>query len=220
MMVSEPPEAARPFLRVPDLRTPSTGFLLRRVAAARAAGEVETAAGNWETCVIRATARVRAVVGAYRTSRGDPIPPADRDFVVNDALARACRRMIHTLEKLNETSFLAAMAGCAENACHDHIRRIGAVQRGLAHSLDDPDRPETLAVAERRAQDDEAVFEAAHRIASALERMANGARRRAVELREEGYEYDEIAAALEVSVGNAYQLVSRGKRDLRDLMEP
>ena len=50
--------------------------------------------------------------------------------------------------------------------------------------------------------------------------MANSARRRAVELREEGYEYDEIAATLEVSVGNAYQLVSRGKRDLRELMEP
>ncbi len=199
---------------------PSTDYLLRRVAAARAAGDVESVRGDWETCVIRATARVRTVVAVYRTSRGDRIGADDRDIVVNDALERACRRMIHTLDKLNETSFMAAMAGCAENACHDHIRRIGAVQRGLGHSLDDPDRPEPLREALERAEDDEAAFEAAHRVASALERMENDARRRAVELREEGYEYSEIAGTLGVSVGNAYQLVSRGKRDLRDLMEP
>lgn len=198
----------------------STDFLLRRVAAARAAGDVEAARGDWETCVIRATARVRIVVAAYRTTFGDPIPANDRDIVVNDAMERACRRMINTFEKFNETSFMAGMAGCAENACHDHIRRIGAVQRGLAGSLDDPDRPEPLAAALARAEDDERAFEAAHRVASALERMENGARRRAVELREEGYEYSEIADTMSVSVANAYQLVSRGKRDLRDLMEP
>jgi RNA polymerase sigma factor (sigma-70 family) len=162
---------------------------------------------------------VRAVVSAYRTTHGDPIPRDDREAVVNDALERACRRMIHTLEALNETSFLAAMAGCAENACRDQIRRIGQVERGTAHSLDDPDRPEPVREAERRRLDDEAAFEAAHRIATALERMANHARRRAVELREQGYEYEEIAAALDVSRDNAYQLVSRGKRDLRELME-
>jgi len=202
------------------MRTVSTDFLLNRVAAARAAGDVGAAREEWETCVIRATARVRIVVAAFRTGSGDRIPPDDREIVVNDALERACRRMIHTLEKLNETSFMAAMAGCAENACRDHFRRIGQVERGLAHSLDDPDRPEPLREAQLRAEDDAAAFEAAHRIASALERMDNAARRRAVELREEGYEYEEIAATLEVSVGNAYQLVSRGKRDLRELMEP
>ena len=203
-----------------DLRRPSIDFLLRRVAAARARGDVEAARPEWEACVVRATARVRAVVASYRTANGDPIPRDDREVVVNDALERACRRMVHTLEKLNEVSFLAAMAGCATNACHDHIRRLGAVERHHAHSLDDPDRPEPLREAEQRAADDEAAFEAAHRVASALERMDNGARRRAVELHEEGYPYSEIADALAVSVTNAYQLVSRGKRDLRDLMEP
>lgn len=199
---------------------PSTNYLLSRVATARAAEDVETARDDWETCVIRATARVRMAVAAYRTVNGDAVPAADRDIVVNDALARACRRMIHTLDKLNETSFMAAMAGCAENACKDHFRSLGSVQKGLGHSLDDPDRSEPIEEALRRAEDDEAAFEAAHRVASALERMENQARRRAVELREEGYEYSEIADALAVSVANAYQLVSRGKRDLRDLMEP
>lgn len=203
-----------------DLRAPSIDFLLRRVAAARARGDVESARPEWEACVIRAAVRVRTAVASYRTSNGDPIPRDDRPIVVNDALERACRRMIHTLEKHNEVSFLAAMAGCAENACHDHIRRLGAVQRGLAHSLDDPDRPEPVGEAERRAADDEAAFEAAHRVASALQRMDNDKRRRAVEMHEEGYEYPEIADTLAVSVTNAYQLVSRGKRDLRDLMEP
>jgi RNA polymerase sigma factor (sigma-70 family) len=200
-------------------RTPSIDFLLREVARARAAGDVERARPQWEACVFRATARVRRVVAAYRTVNGDPIPLHDREWVVNDALERACRRMIHTLDSLTEPSFLAAMAGCAENACRDQIRRIGQVERGTAHSLDDPDRPEPVREAERRRLDDEAAFEAAHRVASALERMASSARRRAVELREQGYEYDEIAGALDVSVDNAYQLVSRGKRDLRELME-
>ena len=198
---------------------PSLDFLLREVARARAAGDVERARPAWEACVIRATPRVRAVVAAYRTVNGDPVPRDDREAVVNDALERACRRMIHTLEKLNETSFLAAMAGCAENACKDQIRRMGQVERGTAHSLDDPDRPEPVAEAQRRALDDEAAFEAAHRIATALERMDNHARRRAVELREQGYEYEEIAATLDVSRDNAYQLVSRGRRDLRELLE-
>jgi RNA polymerase sigma factor (sigma-70 family) len=200
-------------------REPSIDFLLREVARARATGDVERARPAWEACVFRATARVRAVVSAYRTTRGDPIPRDDREAVVNDALERACRRMIHTLDALNETSFLAAMAGCAENACRDQIRRVGQVERGTAHSLDDPDRPEPVREAERRRLDDEAAFEAAHRVATALERMENHDRRRAVELREQGYEYEEIAAALDVSRTNAYQLVSRGKRDLRELME-
>lgn len=205
---------------VSDLRAPSTDFLLRRVAAARTAGDVEAARAEWVDCVVRATARVRAVVAAYRAPHGDRIPPEDREVVVNDALERACRRMIHTLDKLTEISFMAAMAGCAENACKDYIRATGAVRKRLAHSLDDATRPEPLREAHQRAADDEAAFEAAQRVASALERMDNRTRRRAVELREEGYEYAEIAGALAVSVPNAHQLVSRGKRDLRDLMEP
>jgi RNA polymerase sigma factor (sigma-70 family) len=218
-MVSEPPGEARPCAQVGDLRQPSIDFLLREVRRARADGDAERARPQWEACVIRATARVRAVVASYRTINGDPIPRDDREWVVNDALERACRRMIHTLDSLTEPSFLAAMAGCAENACRDQIRRIGQVERGIAHSLDDPDRPEPVAAAEQRRTDDEAAFEAAHRVATALERMASASRRRAVELREQGYEYDEIADALDVSVDNAYQLVSRGKRDLRELME-
>src|SRR4051812_47064532 len=109
--LSEPPGGARPCPRMAD--RPSTDFLLREVARARAAGDVERARPAWEACVFRATARVRTVVGAYRTINGDPIPREDREAAVNDALERACRRMIHTLDKLNETSFMAAMAGCA-----------------------------------------------------------------------------------------------------------
>ena len=126
-----------------EKRDVSIDYLLRRVAQARAAGDVEQARPEWEACVIRATVRVRAVVASYRTVNGDPIPRADRDDVVIDALDRAVRRMIHTLEKLNERSFMAAMGSCAENACKDHFRRLGSYERGLHGSLDDPGREGT-----------------------------------------------------------------------------
>lgn len=200
--------------------TPSTDFLLDRVARARAAGDFDAARPEWEQCVQRATDRVRTVVRAFRTGNGDPIPASERELVVNAALERAFFKMGGTLERFNETSFMAAMAKCAEFECHDQIRRMGRHAKRAAHSLDDPDRAEPVAEAERRAADDEAAFEAAHRIATAMERMSNAKRRRAVELHTDGHEYEEIAAALGVTVANAYQLVSRGKRDLRNLMEP
>ena len=63
------------------------------------------------------------------------------------------------------------------------------------------------------------AFEAADRLDRGLARMRNGNRRKAVEMRRLGYENEEIADALGVSVDNAYQLVCRGLKDLRGLME-
>lgn len=203
-------------------------FLLREVARAKAAGDVERARPAWEDCVFRATARVRVVVGVFRTVNGDKIPVDDRDIVVNDALDRACRRMIHTLDKLNKRSFGAAMGSCAENACKDHIRQIGAYERGLKGSLQDPAFEEGDAgryaealyhEAELRRIDDEAAIEAADRLDRGLAAMGNENRRQAVQMKRDGHGADEIAAELGVTTVNAYQLVSRGLRDLHGLME-
>ena len=201
-----------------EFRTLDLDALLRRVALARRAGDVERARPEWEACVMRAAPRVRAVVGAHRTVNGDRVALHDRDAVVWDALERACRRMIHTLDQLDGRSFTAAMATCAENACKDHFRRLGAVERGLAGSLDDESSGLVRAAAER-AEDDEAAFEARARIEAALPLITSENRRRAIELRERGHAYAEIATTLGVSVENAHQLYCRGLRDLRELIE-
>ena len=210
-------------------RDVSIDFLLRQVARARAAGNVEPARPAWEACVFRATARVRRVVGAYRTVQGDAIPAHDREVVVNDALDRACRRMIKTLDKFNERSFMAAMAGCAENACKDYIRKLGAYEKGLHGSFDDAAYEgggggryddALYREAELRDIDDEQAFDSADRLERALGQMRSANQRRAVQMRRLGCENEEIAETLGVTVDNAYQLVSRGLRDLRGLMEP
>lgn len=211
-----------------DSRQVSTDYLLRRVARARAAGDVGPARPEWEICVVRATARVRAVVGAYRAPGGDRIPLADRDAVVYAALERAIRRMINTLDKFNERSFSAAMARCAERACQDYIRSVGAYERGLGGSLDEPAFEDATGgrydqvvarLSAEQARADEDTRGAAERLEDALGRMSNPRRREAVELRCDGHATEEIADRLGVSVDNAYQLVSRGLRDLRGLMQ-
>ena len=215
-------EAATGSVPMPDLRTLPTETLLRRVAVARRRGDVLAARAEWEACCMRAVARVRTVVAVYRTVHGDRVALADRDSVVWEAIERACRRMIHTLDQLDERSFGAAMATCAENACKDHFRRLGAAQRHQAGSLDADDfafSPDLARAAEAQAEEDERAFAARVRVEAALPQLKNVNRRRAVELRERGLEYEEIAKVLGVSRDNAYQLYSRGLRDLRKLME-
>ena len=212
-----------------EFRTRSIDSLLKDVAKARRAGDVERARPQWEACVIRASARVEAAVKGFRTVSGDRVAAHDRADVVNDALERACRRMIHTLDKLNELSFRAAMAACAENACRDHFRRIGAYERGLAGSLDAPAYHEgdggryddqIRRDAEVQRHDDDAAFEAADRLDRAMRDLPPSNKLRALEMRRFGLEYDEIASELGTSRDNAYQLVCRAIKDLRKLMEP
>jgi RNA polymerase sigma factor (sigma-70 family) len=225
--MSSPPRD--PDLTLSELRKRSIDSLLKDVATARRAGDVERARPQWEACVIRATARVETAVKGFRTLHGDRVATHDRDDVVNDALERACRRMIHTLDKLNELSFRAAMAACAENACRDHFRRLGSYQKGLAGSLDAPAYDEGDAgryddalhrAAERRQDNDDAAFEAADRLERAVRDLPPSNRTTALGMRRLGLEYDEIAEELGTSRDNAYQLVCRAIKDLRKLMEP
>ena len=211
-----------------EFRDVSTDFLLRRVERARAKGHPESAGAEWSACVNRSARRVRTVVNAFRTAHGDRIPIGDRDIVVNRALDRGHRRILHNLEKFNEVSFFAAMASVADYTCKDHIRAIGAYRRGLHGSLDEPAYEnggggryddELYREALKREIDDEAAFDAADRVERGLAAMKNAKRRRAVDMRRLGCEYEEIAAALGVSVDNAYQLVCRGFRDLRGSIE-
>lgn len=203
-----------------DFREVRIEFLLREVARARAAGEPEPARAEWVACVTRATARVRAVVASYRTVNGDRIPVHDRDEVVNAALDRACRRLLHNLQSFEAPVFYAAIATCAEFACRDYIRAVGARERGLHGSLDDEGADVVLfREALLRDLDGAAAFEAADRLRRGLSDMRNPNQRRAIELRTLGWGNDEIADELGVSVDNAYQLVSRGLRDLRRVMD-
>jgi RNA polymerase sigma factor (sigma-70 family) len=208
-------------------RTPSIDFLLKRVSRARDDGDVERARPEWQACITRATVRVRAAVKAFRTVNGDRIAAHDREIVVNDALDRASRRMILTLETLTEPVFIAAMWTCAEHACRDHIRKEGAREKHLAGSLDDSAYEEGDAgrfddelfrEAERRRTAGEDALAAADRLERALSQLANPRQREALQLKRLGYTYPEIADRLGESKDNAYQLVSRGLRNLRRLM--
>jgi RNA polymerase sigma factor (sigma-70 family) len=214
---------------VTEYRTLSIDALLGRVALARRRGDVMQAKAEWDACVFRGTPRARAAVRAFMTKSGDRVPAHDHDSVVYEALERACRRMIHTLDSLDERAFAAAIVTCAINSCHDYFRREGQCARGIRGSLDEPAfddgegarfDSDIAREAELQLADDEAAFEASDCLARAMRRMRHTRRRQAVELREQGFDYDEVATALGTSVGNAQQLYSRGLKDIRGLLEP
>ena len=97
-----------------EFRKIPTETLLRRVDAARAQGDWTTARREWEACIARARNRVVVVVDRYVYAKRW-IVEADHEDTVQDALIRAGRSLVHSLESLSEDSFFAAVVTVADN---------------------------------------------------------------------------------------------------------
>jgi RNA polymerase sigma-70 factor (ECF subfamily) len=118
-------------------------------------------------------------------------------------------------------SFRGWLLRIAANACTDELRRrarrpavsLDAVAPGAAEPLDVPDRrpgPDELALQGER----EAAVQAA------LLRLPSDQRMAVIMCDIEGFAYDEIAAALEVSMGTVKSRIARGREKLRRLLGP
>jgi RNA polymerase sigma factor (sigma-70 family) len=212
-------------------RTLPTQTLLRRVAVARARGDWTQARPEWHACIARAKPRVEAIVD-IQVARA-LVPSAERDDVVQEALNRVARRLVHSLDKLTEDSFLSSVVTATKLQCIDHHRRRKVATRGEAGSLDEragwaegeSDRGRfDKAVAEQstlEARREEEQIEAERAIADAIPRL-NDPRARAILMADRvgSIPDDELARQLGVSTTNLYKIRSRALVELRGLIEP
>jgi RNA polymerase sigma factor (sigma-70 family) len=205
----------------------STERLLRRVAEARAAGDWSTARGEWEACVMRARERVANVVDRY-VAKGW-IAGADHDDVVQEALVRGGRTLVHNLERLTEASFFAAMVRCADFQCRDDGRKL-LRRRRHERSLDEPagwsgDEPvgryareearEARAAWEREAEQQD--FD--RRLGDAVARLRDERARRLLTLQRLGADDASIAQELGISVPYVHTMRYRALKELRGLID-
>lgn len=210
-----------------------TDKLLRRVAAARAAGDWTTARGEWEACIARAMQRVGYVVERY-VAKGW-IPPDEREDTVHDALMRGAKALVENLDSLSEDAFFAGMVQVAKYQCMDagrkHMRREQHEQQ-----LDERDESDSDG---RKGRHDDAVREQAtadwHRdvrageiqdvLARALAQLTER-ERKVVMSQRLGITDEELADEFETSTNNVQQIRSRAlkklrtNKELRGLIDP
>jgi RNA polymerase sigma factor (sigma-70 family) len=208
---------------VHELRDLAIPELLRRIRAARAAGEPWRASDETDVLLARSVPRVRNVVGAFRLPEHPnvTIRPPDRDDVGQDALRRAFM-MLDTFRGSTEGEWYAAVVTCARFTCRDHLRAEMTADRHLAGRIEDESQEglprfdaDFARISEHEALDADASREAADWLASAIKTLPNPNQRRVVELTRDGWSTDDIAAELETSVDNVHQLRSRAFAQLR-----
>ncbi len=199
--------------------------VLQRFLEARAAGDEPTAARCWEELVERNYDRVRGMVALW--GRGGRLSADEGEEAVQRALVRLWNRMAVTFEGATMGEWVNATRQLVEFACLD-VQREAARRSRRERSLDEQ-RPGTdgepvgahdarlarLAADELRRAGERA--DALGFTEWALPRVANPRRRTVLERTLDGVPAEAIAAELEVSMPNLYQLRSRGLRDLADL---
>jgi RNA polymerase sigma factor (sigma-70 family) len=208
---------------VHELRHVSVPELLRRIRAARLAGEPWGAQAETEALIARSLPRVRNVVGAFRLREHPDVAVRgpDREDVVQDALRRAFK-MLAGFRGTSEGEWFAAVVTCARFTCRDHLRAELAAERHLAGRIEDEVAEglhrfdsDLARLSEHEALDADAGREAADWLQHAVAALPNPNQRRTVELTRDGWSTDEIAAQLETSVDNVHQLRSRAFAQLR-----
>jgi len=187
----------------------------------------------WKTLVALDIDRVRGIVAAF-TFPGQPGVRVQRDHIedVVDSAYERLVRMLRTFKGASEGEYRAAMRTCVRYECMDHCRDEMGWEKPLAGSLDqqvtdkegkgrlkfEPEiaKKEQERIDEQEAQERE--LELQRRVREAIESL-DGNRRKVLELTLAGRSSEEIAAELETSRDNAYQLRARGIRDLRQILD-
>jgi RNA polymerase sigma factor (sigma-70 family) len=204
------------------VREQPTRMLLQDVARARAAGDWTAAKPQWEACIARARARVEIVVDGYVWKKW--IRQADRDDVVQRALLRAARRLVVTLDSLEERAFFAAVAQCADFQCRDDARK--ELQRResslIPESWDDAgDAYGTGEVteAELRYDREAEMNDASERVYAALDKLPNPRRKKLLTMQLLGATDAMIAEELGTTTMNVHTMRLRALKDMNGLME-
>jgi RNA polymerase sigma factor (sigma-70 family) len=204
-----------------DQRNVREEELLRKFVACRDDGDGDGARHWWGKLAETSFDRVRGMVDgrAYRYG----LSHDEREEAVQRALVKLWRNMVHTFRGSTMGEFVNATKSLVEVVCMDVQR--GAAKRTQRETAltDNPDTPhpewkaDELAHQQHRRETEQA--DAAAFITWALPQMKHERQKRVVELTLAGMPAEEIAAELDVSMDNLYQLRSRGLKELRKLRD-
>jgi hypothetical protein len=172
----------------------------------------------WEEVVVDFAERMDGLVAVTHRGRLDD---EEHELAVQLALAKFARNLLGTFRGTSVGELVNAAKTLAHGVCVDVQRASVRVRRHEAGSLDagaedGPDSAWHAREAARRHARDEERAEAREFVAWALPQLSED-RRRVLELTLQGAEVAEIMRELDVSRDNAYQLRSRGLKDLARL---
>jgi len=192
---------------------------LRRFVAARRAGDADGMRRWWGEIVIDLFDRVDGIVGATHRGRLDD---QEHELAVQLTLIRFLTNLMRTFEGACMGELVKATRTMARGICID-VQRSSIRRRRRTSSLDDgwdaAEGPspawEADAAAERFARDERSADVEAF-LAWALPQLLES-RRAVVERTFYGADLPEICAELGLTPANAYQLRSRGLKDLAKL---
>ena len=202
--------------------------LVRHFANARDKGDRDRAVEIWEEIVTRHFDRVIAMVSAWRyPGSGDRVQDKDRDEAVSLALWKVGKKLVDTFRGTTLPELRAAMKRAVDFACRDTLRRVGAYEKHQAGSLNETAGEDSSASKYEEELADDGGFEAferdqerrsaTERIAAALKKLPDNMRQ-VLELTLDGLDVPQIAAKLNTSKDNVYQLRSRGMKKLKEVL--
>ena len=170
----------------------------------------------WGELVIDFYDRMDGLVAATHRGRLDA---DEHELAVQMAMTRFARRLMETFEGASIGQLVNACLTLARGICIDVQRSSVARRAREAVSLDAVEAPAWEAdEASRRLDDEERSREVVDFLEWALPQVGEN-RRRVLQLTFEGASVEEISSGLGVEPGNAYQLRSRGLKDLAKLKE-
>ena len=197
---------------------------LRRCVRARERGDAADMRVAWEELVVDVADRMDGLVAATHKGRLDD---EEHETAVQLALAKFAGNLLGTFHGTSVGELVNATKTLAHGVCVDvqraSVRRRRhegpSLDRGTSDGGEDGRAPDWDAreAARRHARDEERA-EAREFLDWALPQLSDD-RRRVLELTLQGAEIPEIMRALDVSRDNAYQLRSRGLKDLARLKE-
>jgi hypothetical protein len=197
---------------------------LRRFLAARGRGDAGEMRRWWDELVIDFFDRMDGFVAAAHKGR---LNDEEHELALDMAMARFAKNLITTFEGVSMGQLVNACKTLARGICMDVQRSSVRQNEREGRSLDtgwegdEEDRSSSRWEADEAArlfERDERSAEAQDFLAWALPQLKRE-RRDVLELSFYGAEIPEIMEELDLSQANAYQLRSRGMKDLKKLKE-
>jgi len=197
---------------------------LRRFVRARERGDAGAMRLAWEELVVDFHDRMDGLVGATHRGRLDR---EEHELAVQLALAKFATNLLTTFKGTSVGELVNASKRLAHGVCVD-VQRASVRRRrhegpsldsGWAATGDDGPTPAWDAEEAARVHTRDAERADAREFVEWALPQLSGDRRRVLELTLHGAELPEIMRELAVSRDNAYQLRSRGLKDLRALKE-
>jgi RNA polymerase sigma factor (sigma-70 family) len=217
-------------LRVPnrDFRFLRDEELVRLLVLHRTRGDHARAKEAWDQLVENVYDRVRTRVAAWHWEGKDVRIPAED---VEDVTQLAIIRLGGIMENFEGgvlPQFRAFALTCTAHACMDWARSEMRREMGIAGSIEDRRDGEEdtfgrfdadlARLAEEIAERDEERLEAHDAVANGIPQIPSGDQRIVVEMTLDGLTTAEIAAHLDTSHDNVYQLRRRGLQKLKEVL--